>query len=58
MKPIPLGIGAAASFATLGRIGFGERYDYAAIGTVTNLASRLSSRAVAGQILLFAVSPA
>jgi class 3 adenylate cyclase/CheY-like chemotaxis protein len=49
-----LGIGAAAGFATLGRIGFGERFDYAAIGTVTNLASRLSGQAAPGQILVSA----
>ena len=37
--------------ATLGRIGFDQRADYAAIGTVTNLASRLCDEAAAGQIL-------
>lgn len=47
-----VGIGVAAGFATLGTIGFRERQDYAAIGTVTNLASRLSGRAEAGQILV------
>jgi class 3 adenylate cyclase/CheY-like chemotaxis protein len=49
-----IGIGVAAGFATLGKIGFRERQDYAAIGTVTNLASRLSGRAEAGQILVSA----
>ena len=39
-------------YATLGRIGFEGRYDYAAIGNVTILASRLSSQAEANQILL------
>ena len=47
-----LGIGIAAGYATLGRIGYEGRYDYAALGTVTNLASRLSSEAAAGQILV------
>ena len=47
-----LGIGIEAGFATLGRIGFEGRYDYGAIGPVTNLASRLSTRAGAGQILI------
>jgi adenylate cyclase len=36
----------------LGRIGFEGRYDYGALGSVTNLASRLSSHASAGQILI------
>jgi len=47
-----LGIGVAAGYATLGRIGFDGRYDYGALGPVTNLASRLSARAEAGQILI------
>jgi class 3 adenylate cyclase len=47
-----LGIGIAAGYATLGRIGFEGRYDYGALGPVTNLASRLSSKADAGQILI------
>jgi adenylate cyclase len=47
-----VGIGIAAGYATLGRIGFEKRYDYAAIGTVTNLAARLCSEAEAGQILM------
>src|SRR5439155_26632602 len=44
--------GAAVGYATLGRIGYEGRYDYAAIGNVTILASRLSARAAAGQILV------
>jgi class 3 adenylate cyclase len=36
----------------LGQIGFEGRYDYAAIGTVTNLSARLSALAEAGQILV------
>jgi len=47
-----LGIGIAAGYATLGRIGFEGRYDYGALGSVTNLASRLSTHAKAGQILI------
>lgn len=47
-----LGIGVAAGFATLGRIGFEGRYDYAAIGNSVILASRLSGAAAAGQILV------
>ena len=49
---LSLGIGIAAGYATLGRIGFEGRYDYAALGSVTNLASRLSTRAQAGQTLI------
>jgi class 3 adenylate cyclase len=47
-----LGIGIAAGYATLGRIGFEGRYDYGALGPVTNLASRLSTHAGPGQILI------
>lgn len=47
-----LGIGIEAGYATMGRIGFEGRYDYGALGSVTNLASRLSSHASAGQILI------
>jgi len=47
-----LGTGIATGYATLGRIGFESRYDYAAIGNVVNLASRLSDAAGPGQILL------
>ena len=46
------GIGVAQGYATLGRIGFEERVDYTAIGTVTNLAARLCGEARDGQILL------
>ena len=46
------GIGIARGFATLGQIGFERRMDYAAIGTVTNLAARLCAEAKAGQILV------
>ena len=47
-----LGIGIAAGYATVGRIGFEGRYDYAAIGMSVILASRLSSAANGGQILV------
>jgi adenylate cyclase len=47
-----LGIGIEAGYATLGRIGFEGRYDYGALGPVANLASRLSTQAEAGQILI------
>jgi adenylate cyclase len=45
-------IGIAQGFATLGRIGFEGRYEYTAIGSVVNLASRLCSVAEQGQILI------
>ncbi len=48
------GVGIAQGFATLGRVGFEGRYDYAAIGTVTNLAARLCSVATDGQVLVTA----
>jgi class 3 adenylate cyclase/CheY-like chemotaxis protein len=46
------GVGIAQGYATLGRVGFPGRYDYAAIGTVTNLAARLCALAGAGQVLV------
>ncbi len=46
------GVGIALGYATLGKVGFEGRFDYAAIGSVTNLASRLSSEARAGQVLV------
>jgi class 3 adenylate cyclase len=49
---LALGIGIAQDFATLGRIGFEDRFDYAAIGSVTNLAARLCSDAGPWQILV------
>ena len=47
-----LGAGMAVGYATLGRIGFEGRYDYGALGSVTNLAARLSDAAESSQILL------
>jgi len=49
---LSLGAGIAVGHATLGRIGFEGRYDYGALGSVTNLAARLSDEAAPGQILL------
>jgi adenylate cyclase len=49
---LDFGVGIAQGYATLGKIGFEGRFDYAAIGTVTNLASRLCDKAQAGQILI------
>jgi len=48
---IGLGVGIAQGFATLGAIGFEGRWDYAAIGRVTNLAARLCAEAKSGQVL-------
>jgi adenylate cyclase len=49
---LALGIGVAQGFATLGRIGFEGRFDYSAIGSVTNLAARLCSDAGPWQVLI------
>jgi adenylate cyclase len=49
---LAVGIGIAQNFATLGRIGFEGRFDYAAIGSVTNLAARLCSDAGPWQVLV------
>jgi adenylate cyclase len=46
------GVGISQGYATLGQIGFAERMDYTAIGTVTNLAARLCGEANDGQILI------
>jgi adenylate cyclase len=56
------GVGIAQGFATLGTIGFEGRSDYAAIGPVANLASRLCDEATDAEILvsqrvLIAVEP-
>src|SRR5262249_43182139 len=51
-QDIGVGIGIAHGFATLGTIGFEGRFDYAAIGTVSNVASRLCDEAKPGQILI------
>ena len=49
---LDLGIGMAQGFATLGAFGFEGRWDYSAIGSVVNLASRLCDEAKGGQILV------
>jgi class 3 adenylate cyclase len=49
---VGLGIGIAQGYATIGAIGFEGRRDYAAIGTVTNVAARLCAEASGGQILV------
>jgi class 3 adenylate cyclase/CheY-like chemotaxis protein len=51
-REIGFGIGIAQGYATLGQIGFAERVDYTAIGTVCNLAARLCAAATDGQILV------
>jgi adenylate cyclase len=49
---LDFGVGIAQGYATIGAIGFEGRLDYGAIGTVTNLASRLCGEAKPGQILI------
>jgi adenylate cyclase len=49
---LDFGIGIALGYATCGEIGFEGRSDYAAIGAVTNLASRLADEANRGQVLI------
>jgi adenylate cyclase len=49
---IGLGIGIEAGYATIGPVGLEGRHEYAVLGSVANLASRLSSAATAGQILI------
>jgi len=46
------GMGVASGPATIGAIGFEGRVDYGAIGSVTNVASRLCGEATGGQILV------
>ena len=46
------GAGIAQGYATIGAVGFEGRWDYGAIGTVTNLAARLCNEAKPGQILI------
>jgi len=49
---LDFGVGIAQGYATIGAIGFEGRRDYAAIGSVTNLASRLCDEAKANQIVV------
>jgi two-component SAPR family response regulator len=51
---IALGIGISHGYATIGAIGYEARVGYGAIGRVTNLATRLSTEAAGGQILVSA----
>ena len=51
---LDFGVGIAYGYATLGEVGFESRYDYAVIGNVANLASRLCDAAAGGQILVSA----
>jgi class 3 adenylate cyclase/CheY-like chemotaxis protein len=48
---VHLGLGLACGYATLGNIGFKGRFDYGAVGKVSNLAARLCQEAKGGQIL-------
>jgi class 3 adenylate cyclase len=49
---LDFGVGIAQGYATIGAIGFEGRWDYGAIGTVTNLAARLCGEAKPGQVLI------
>jgi class 3 adenylate cyclase len=49
---LAFGVAIAQGYATLGRIGFSGRFDYASIGSVTNLAARLCGEAAPWQILV------
>jgi adenylate cyclase len=49
---LALGVGITQGYATIGAIGFEGRWDYGAIGTVTNLAARLCGEAKGGQVLV------
>jgi Adenylate cyclase, family 3 (some proteins contain HAMP domain) len=49
---LDLSVGIALGYATLGKIGFEGRYDYGAVGSVMNLASRLCDEALPGQIVV------
>jgi len=50
--PTGLGLGLSLGPATIGAIGFEARIDYAAIGSVTNLAARLCAEASSGEVLV------
>ena len=57
-QEVGLGIGIAQGEATLGVIGFEQRWEYAAIGNVPNLAARLCGEARAGEIIMDAQTEA
>ena len=46
------GVGIAHGYATLGRIGFEDRWEYSAVGSVVNLAARLCAAAADDQVLI------
>jgi class 3 adenylate cyclase/CheY-like chemotaxis protein len=49
---LALGVGIAQGYATLGRVGYADRFDYASVGSVTYLAARLCAEAAPWQILV------
>jgi adenylate cyclase len=49
---LALGVGIAQGYATLGRVGYADRIEYASVGSVTNLAARLCAEAAPWQILV------
>jgi adenylate cyclase len=49
---LALGMGIAQGYATLGRVGYADRFEYASVGSVTNLAARLCAEASPWQILI------
>lgn len=51
-QDLAFGVGIAQGYATLGRIGFEGRFDYAAIGSVVNLAARLCGEAKPWNVLV------
>jgi class 3 adenylate cyclase len=51
---LDVGVGVSQGHATLGTIGSNELFHYASVGSVTNLAARLSDEARGGQILISA----
>ncbi len=51
-QALGLGIGVATGTASAGAVGYGEHWQYAAIGTVTNLSARLCSQAADGEVLV------
>src|SRR5262249_26337004 len=55
---IGFGVGLAKGMATVGRVGYEGRSDYTAIGSVVNLASRISGAAEDGQILIDSMAAA
>jgi class 3 adenylate cyclase len=49
---VGFGVGLASGSATVGRIGYEDRLDYTAIGSVVNLAARLCASAADREILM------